>query len=98
MHRELLGLVGPDIFEEDREFVSADPSDGVMGPERLGDPGGGQDEEPITHGVTEAVVHEFEPVDIEEENRKGQGRVALIVPQGVVQAVHEERPVGEPGQ
>ncbi len=96
--RELLRAIRPDIFEQDRELVSSDPSDGVTGSKRLGDPGRGQDQEAITHGVAEAVVHEFEPVDVQEEDGEGQGRVALVVPQGVVQAVHEECPVGKPGQ
>ena len=93
--RELLGVLGPDVFEQDRELVPADSSHGVSGPERLRDPRRRQDEKPIPDGVAEAVIDQLETVDVQEQHGEGEGRVSLIVPQGMLEAVHEQGPVGE---
>ena len=58
-----------DIGTDDEELVTTDSSDAVARAEREPHPIGCDDEQSIAGGVTEAVVHRLEPVEVDERHR-----------------------------
>ena len=90
------GAVGSgDALDHHGELVAPETGARVLGPDRRADPLGDRDEELVTGGVTEAVVHGLEVVEIDEENGEEvpSARAALDC---VRDALREERAVREP--
>ena len=63
------------LVEQHRELVAAEARDDVARPEARREALGDRDEHAVADLVTEAVVHELEPVDVEEQHRD----VAVVV-------------------
>ena len=63
------GLVGvDDLLHEDGELIPAEPGRRVPSPQAVAQPAGHFDQEGVSGGVTEAVVHQLEVVEVEEEH------------------------------
>ena len=60
-----------EALEQDRELVAAEPGRGVGAAEHRLQPGRDVDEEPVAHGVAEAVVDGLERVEVDEQHRRG---------------------------
>jgi hypothetical protein len=95
-HRRLGRLGEP--LQQHRELVAAQARDGVAGAQRAGDPLGEGDEQLVADGVAEAVVDLLELVEVEEQQRAAVLRLAAGTPQRLLDAVNEQRPVGQPGE
>ena len=80
------------------ELVAADPRDRVPGAKHPRHPPRQRHQEMVANGMAEAVVDELEAVDVDEQNRAAAARLAPGAHYGLVYAVHEQRPVGEPGE
>ena len=87
-----------DAVEQDRELVAADPRDGVAGPQHPRDPRRQRDEELVADGMAEAVVDELEAVDVQEQDGAADVGIADRAVHDLLDAVHEQRAVGQPGQ
>lgn len=69
-------LFGVEAFEEDDELIAAEASgecvglsaDGVGGSDGVSEAGGDFGEEEVAGGMSEAIVDEFEAIEIEEED------------------------------
>jgi hypothetical protein len=87
------------VVEEDRELVPAEAGDGVVGPQRRGEPAGDGDEQLVPGLVAVRVVDLLEAVEVDEEDGEG-GRDALAARAGerVRDPVGEQRAVGQAGQ
>ena len=85
--------------EQHRELVAAEAGDGVRRPDgRLQPPGDG-DQQPVSHLVAERVVDELEAVEVEEQDRRGGGRVgALGAADRLVEPVEEQHAVRQAGE
>jgi hypothetical protein len=59
---------------------------------------GERDQQLVSDGVAEAVVDELEPVDVEEQHRAAGGGVAVGALEDLVDAVDEQRAVGQSGE
>ncbi len=81
-------------LDEDRELVAAHPRDRVRRRERCAQTHAHRPEQGVPGDVAEAVVDRLEVVEVEEEN----SGVARTHDERVLDAIREERPVGEPGQ
>ncbi len=89
------GVVAPiELVAQDHELVTAEPGDGVTGPDRCSEPLRDRDEEVVTGGMAEAVVDHLEVVDIQEQHRDRTGLAAGAL-ERVVDAVEEQCPIGE---
>ena len=86
-----------DVFQQDRELIAADPTDGVAGSRTGTEPPPDLDEQPVPLLVTELIVDQFEAVQVEEHDRDLPFR-ARQSSEGVLESVHEQRPVWQPGQ
>src|SRR5688572_20261399 len=91
-----LGLVD-DPLDEDGEFVTTEPCDGVRRAHALGQPNGNTREETISALVTEGVVDRLEAVKVAEEDGKWEGLTARPS-QRVRETVTEQYTVGQAGQ
>ena len=69
----------------------------VVRPDRLGEPPGDLDEDPVAGAVPERVVDRLEVVEVEEEHRDARP-AAAPAGEGPLDVVAEEDPVREPGQ
>jgi len=68
---DVLGLVlGLDILDEYREFVTAEPCCGIARPQAAAESVCDGDEQFVARGVTETVVDGFEIVEIDEQHRE----------------------------
>jgi len=95
---QLAGVVGSfGLLEEDGEFVASETSGRVAGPEGGGEPRRHGDEELVPGGVPEAVVHDFEVVEVEEQDCERRARAPRPL-EGVLEAVPEQGAVGEPAK
>ena len=85
------------VLEQDRELVAAEAGGGVAGAGGAADAIGDGLQQLVADGVAERVVDRLEVVEVDEQH---DDRVGLGTgdAQGVVHAVEEQRPVGEPGQ
>ena len=87
-----------DVVEEDGELVAAQAGHGVVDAKAADEPRGEADQEPVSREVAQAVVHELETVEVEEEH----GEAVLVPPaavrHGLTQTVEEQRPVGQSGE
>ena len=91
-------LVGRDPLHQQREFVAAQARHRVAGaPAALQSPCD-LHEELVARAVAEAVVDQLEPVQIEEEHREAGRLASLGAREGDLQAVLEQRAVGEAGE
>src|SRR5204863_2787303 len=95
-HPEHVAIVG-DVLNEDREFIASQPRRGVGGPEGVAQPVADRNEEPVSGGVAQTVVHRLEVVEVHKEDRD-RGTAARASGEGVPDAVPEQRLVGEVGQ
>ena len=93
---ERLALVGH-VLAQDYELVPSQAGDRVTGPQRTGEALGDLDQHPVALRVAEAVVHELEPVEVDEQHPGLCGRPRRS-PQRQPQAVKEERAVGQAGE
>ena len=87
----------PDLGLQDRELVAAEPADRVGLAQAGVQPLGDRLEQQVAAGQTEGVVDALEAVEVEQQHR----RHAVGAPrpgQRVVEAVVEQRAIGEPGQ
>ncbi len=94
---QLGGLLAGDVVAQDHELVAAEPRDDVGRPHRGAQAVGDRDQQPVTGGVAEAVVHHLEPVEVEEQDGD-----AFVVELGVgeltAEPFHEVQAVRESGQ
>jgi hypothetical protein len=85
------------VLQQQRELVSAQARDGVLRAQARGQAMADFHQKPVADLLAERVVQDLETVQIEEEHRQ-VGAGPLRAGQGVGEAVHEEGPVGQPGQ
>jgi hypothetical protein len=85
------------MLDQNGKLVSAQPSNRVGRPGAGEEPLGRRDEQTVTLGVAQAVVHLLEVIQIQEEHRD---RMSLPVSQsqGMAHPVSEECPVGQAGE
>ena len=89
-HRSLgAGVVA---LDQDGELVAADAGDGVADAHARAQPLADRHEQVVAGVVTEAVVHGLEVVEVDEQHRH---RLVAPLLERVVEAVPEQRPVGE---
>ena len=69
------GADGADVVEQHRELVAAEPGDDVLRPHARAQPVGDVEQQPVAGIVPEAVVHQLEAVDVEEEHGDGAARI-----------------------
>ena len=84
-------------MDEQRELVSAQPRRGVAGPRTIQQPLGHRDQQRVTRSVTEAFVDGAKVIEIE-QNHGERRRLASVARNGLSEALHEEHPVGQPGE
>ena len=86
-----------DVLDEHGELVAAEPRGGVGAAQRVAQPLGDADEQLVAGGVAEGVVDRLEVVEVDEQHRHGLAGAAAAQ-QRVVDAVAEQRAVGEVGE
>ena len=85
-----------DLRQQDRELVTAQTSEGVLGAQAAPQPLRNHDEHPVSDFVPKAVVDVLEPIEVQEQNR--HCRIAsLRHREGPLQPVVKQRPVRQPG-
>ena len=91
-----IGVVGA-ALEEQGEFIAADSGGGVAGTNALGDALPCLDEEIVGGGVAQAVVDEFEVIEVDGDHGH---RTVVTCPQRhrVGQSIGEQGAVGQPGE
>jgi hypothetical protein len=87
----------PVVLEQHGELVAAEARRGVGRPRALREALGGGAQELVAGGVPDAVVDGLEAVEIDEEHAQ-LGLTAGRNVERVLQAVEEERAVGQPGE
>ena len=87
-----------DRVEDDPEFVTAHPGDGVARTEAVDEPLSDGDQQPIADGMPEALVDDLEPVEPEQDHRDRFGVVRTVTGESMRDAVGEQLPVGQPGR
>ena len=85
------------LVHQHGELVAAEPGGGVARAQAAREPVAHDHEQRVAGGVAEAVVDGLEVVEVDEQHRE-LAAVALEPGRGVVDAVAEQRLVGEPGQ
>ena len=85
------------VHDDQRELVPAEPGDGVGAAADRPQPPGDLDQQLVADGVPEAVVDRLEPVEVEHEHG-GQVPAASGAGDGLVDALGQQRAVGEIGQ
>ena len=86
-----------DFLGQDDELVAAQASDRVAVAHQLGEAFGDGDEQPVAGVMTEVVIDGLELVEVDEEHRQ-DALGAVEAGDGLVCAVHQQHPVGQPGQ
>src|SRR2546425_10879645 len=84
-----------DIVQENRELISPETSDRVSGTQVLLQPLSYGDEKFIPNQVSEAVVDDFEAIDVQEENRVEIISRAFCASDCKLQTVAEQGSVGK---
>ena len=84
--------VAVEVLAQDGELIAAEPGHGVMGSDGRADPHRRLAQCGIAGGMAEAVVDALEAVDVDEQDGNASLRVPPP-PEGVLEAVIEERPV-----
>ena len=90
-------LVAGEPFAEHDELVATETRHGGARRDELADPGGDGHEQVVARRVAEPVVDDVEPVEVEQQQADARGPRARTG-QRAVEAVGEQRPVGEPGE
>ena len=88
-----------DVVEQQRELVAAVARDGVAGAQRAFDPLRDRHQQAVADEVAERVVDELEAVEVEEQH--GAAELAVVAARALrleLEAVEEERAVGQPGE
>ena len=86
-----------DVFEKNREFVTAESGGGVRRAHTRPQPFGNAAEQLVARPVTEAVVDVLEPVEVDEQHGECAG-TAIGARECMSDAVLEQRPIGQAGQ
>ena len=89
-------LVG-EVFAHDDELVAAQAGDGVLPTDGRGEPLADFDEELVAGVVPEAVVHDLEAVEVDEQDREHRVTVAEAG-ERVMQAIDHQGAVRQPRQ
>ena len=88
-----------DVLEQDRELVAAEPRERCpRRAARLGRRSRDRAQQLVAGRVAEAVVDRLEVVEVDEQHRELVARGAAVARERLLEAVLEQRPVGEPGQ
>ena len=95
-HRDRVTHVG-NVLEQDRELVSTESRDRVLGPYAGLDPLGHRRQQPVAGVVTVGVVDRLEVVEVEEQHRD-RGLAAVRALERVREPVREQRAVGKLGE
>ena len=85
------------VLDQHRELVTTETGGRVRRLQHVDEGGGDPPEQLVPLAVSEAVVHGLEVVEVEKEHGE-VGVGALHAGQGMLEAVLEERLVGQPGQ
>ena len=85
------------LLDEDRELVAAEPGHGVAGSDGFDEAPCDLVQEHVAGRVAETVVDGLETVEVQEQH-DGAGGGAGVAMQGVLDAVDEQRTVGEIGE
>jgi hypothetical protein len=85
------------VADHDRELVAAEPGHGVDLAHDAPDPVGHLDQQAVADAVPEAVVDHLEPVQVQHQHG-GQPGAAVGAGDGPVDAVGEQRAVGQAGE
>ena len=86
-----------EVLGDHDELVAAEPPDGVGGAQPFAEPLRDLDEQPVARVVTETVVDDLHPVEVDVEHGE-LGAGARRTRHGVLEPVEQERAVGEPGE
>ncbi|MNQ61549.1 hypothetical protein D3C85_758670 [compost metagenome] len=84
-------------FEDDHEFIAADPRDGVTGPHDIFQATGRGHQHLVTGGVPESVVDRLEPIEVDKYQHHPRGIQARLL-QRTGQALLQYQAVGQPRQ
>ena len=87
-----------DVLQQDDELVTAQPRQDVDVAQELADPAGEGHQQVVAGAVPQAVVHQFEAVDVEVDDREVVIRPALGPLDGHAEMFEKEGPVREPGE
>ena len=91
-----LALVA-EVFAQHHELVAAEPRNRVLAANGRAESAAHGDEEFVARLVTEAVVHQLEAVEVDEQHRDRRVGVGQTGDR-VLEPVLGQSPVGEPGQ
>ncbi len=94
-HRVLLAI---QIFGQDRELVAAQARDDVLRAQAGLNAARHGDQEFVAHGVAQAVVDQFEAVEVEEQQPELALRFCARASEHLRQVLLETLPIGQPGQ
>jgi hypothetical protein len=86
------------IFKQHGELIAAKTRQGVARSHALLQTTGDGDQQLIADEMPQAVIDQFEPVEIEDENGIDGGGAASCARDHMPQTIHEARAVGESGQ
>jgi hypothetical protein len=81
-----------EVFQDDRELIAAEPRDGIAGSQTALESARCGDQELVPDKVAQAIIDRFEPIEIQEQHHEWACIGAPGAPDGVLQAVHEQRP------
>jgi len=90
--RNPFGLSNGDVITDDDEFVSAESSNRVAGPDNNLDPGHRLSEQAVADPVAQGVVHHLEVVHIEEDHTQLRSPLTAAG-EALVQPVCQQRPI-----
>ena len=91
-------VLGPSYLGQDQgELITSKPRHGIAGAHAGVEPAGDFDQEPVPSRVAEHIVDVLEVVEVEQQ-QPGSPIMALGLSQSMLQAVVEQRPVGQAGQ
>ena len=86
-----------DPLAHDDEFVAAEPGDRIGRPHRPHQPAGHRYQQRVTDAVAEAVVHDLEMVDVDEEHRQGAAASDRVL-DGAAHDLQELRSIRQLGE
>ena len=86
-----------EVLAQHDELVAAEAGNGVAGPQRSGQSRRQRNEELVAGLVAADVIDQLEVVEVHEQHRE-LGARAPGPGQRVLEAVQEQRPVGQPGE
>ena len=86
------------LLQQDRELVAAQSGHGVRRSHAALEPAGDRHQELVAQRVSEAVVDHLEAVHVQHQDSEAGLGVATTSRHHLAQPVHEQRPVGQPGE